>query len=223
MCLFFLSACADYGNNYSEFSTYATNSGYQYKAEARSESDIYNTYAAGWGAATSQYEANRIALYYCGTKYNDCVIYKEGYTNVYEQEEIEQAERKESLSIDNINERVDAECAALGFKEVDTSQSALTNAYTPKSAKKKQGNAANDLAECKLQLFTLYKQEAVEELKIIAAEEQAEMARRQAEASAKQAAAAQQQAYQSQRRNSRALMQQGQRMLSGACTLGINC
>ena len=222
----FITACETGYSSYSDFVNQTKYSGWQYHSVAR---PLYlieqNRTGEYWSAGNSQYQANQNAIQLCNQYFrtSDCVTYKEGYQNVYQAKIQRTEDRKENLSIDNINERVDAECAALGFKEVDTSQSSLTDAYTPKSAKKKQGIVANDLAECKLQLFTLYKQEAVEELKIIAAEEQAEMARRQAEAAARQAAAAQQQAYQSQRRNNQQLMNQGMKMLSGGCTLGVNC
>ena len=57
-----------------------------------------------------QYEANQVAIQRCNQYYrtSDCVTYKEGYQNVYQAKIQRTEERKENLSIDNINEKVDA-------------------------------------------------------------------------------------------------------------------
>ena len=97
-------------------------------------------------------------------------------------------------------ESVKKECADLGFKE-----------------------GTQEMAKCKLELLVLQKQMNLEQKKLEAAEASAEAARATARATEMNAAAAQSLANSSAWRNNRALMQQGQRMLSGACTLGVNC
>jgi hypothetical protein len=113
-----------------------------------------------------------------------------------------------------INGKIGYECGELGFEE-----------------------SGQEFADCKLQLLTLYTEEEIEERKIIAAVEQAEAAQRQAAASAAQAEqarrqvvaaraeaeAAERRAYNSRQRASNELSRRGLRMLSGACTLGVNC
>ena len=54
-------------------------------------------------------------------------------------------------------------------------------------------------------------------------EDDEEAAKAQAEAAYRSALANEQQAYQQQRSNAQKSINQGMRMLSGACTLGINC
>ena len=98
------------------------------------------------------------------------------------------------------NKKAKEECLALGFSSETT-----------------------EYADCNLKLSSLYKEEALEQQKIYLAEQQAKIAQRQANAAKAQAQAAQRQAAESQRRNSNALIKQGQRMMSGACTLGIDC
>jgi len=80
-----------------------------------------------------------------------------------------------------------------------------------------------DFTECSVQLYTLYKEEALETQKIKTAERQAAAAKKQAIAAQKQAKAAEEQARQSRIKNSNALMKKGMNMLSGNCTLGVNC
>ena len=102
--------------------------------------------------------------------------------------------------IANVNDRAHNECTNLGFTE-----------------------GSQELAGCKLKLTTLYKKEAIEEQKIKIAQEQTKAARLQVMAAKRQAAAQQQIANYKRRQNSRKLIRQGQRMISGACTLGIDC
>tara|TARA_B100001093_G_C26735003_1_gene974006 strand:- start:517 stop:1362 length:846 start_codon:yes stop_codon:yes gene_type:complete len=80
-----------------------------------------------------------------------------------------------------------------------------------------------DFSDCSMQLFTLYKEEALETQKIKIAERQARAAKKQAAASRKQAEAAEKQARASRQKNANTLMNKGMKMLSGNCTLGINC
>ena len=102
--------------------------------------------------------------------------------------------------IQNVNQRASNECNTLGFQE-----------------------GSEDLANCKLKLITLYKQEAFEQEKIRIAQEQTKAAKLQALAAKRQALAQQQIANIQRQQNSRALMNQGMKMLSGGCTLGIDC
>jgi hypothetical protein len=106
----------------------------------------------------------------------------------------------ENKIIADVNFRAQDECLKLGFTE-----------------------GTQDLANCKLKLVSLYKKEAIEEQKIKIAQEQTKMARRQEMAAKKQATAQQQIAYQAHQKNSNALKQQGMKMLTGQCTLGIDC
>ena len=69
----------------------------------------------------------------------------------------------------------------------------------------------------------MYKKEALEEQKIKIAQEQTKAARLQEFAAKKQAVAQKQIAYQQRQKNSNALKSQGMKMLTGQCTLGIDC
>ena len=96
--------------------------------------------------------------------------------------------------------KVHNECIQLGFKD-----------STP------------ELAKCKLELLVLNKKMNLEQKKLQASEAQAKAAEATARATEMNAAAAQSLANSSAWRNNQALMKQGQRMLAGACTLGIDC
>tara|TARA_Y100000031_G_C8215289_1_gene383068 strand:- start:434 stop:1258 length:825 start_codon:yes stop_codon:yes gene_type:complete len=109
-------------------------------------------------------------------------------------------QEKEQRIITNVNDRAQSECSDLGFQE-----------------------SSQDLANCKLKLITLYKKESFEEEKIRIAKEQTKAAKLQAFAAKRQAAAQQQIANIQRQQNSRTLMNQGMKMLSGGCTLGIDC
>lgn len=105
-----------------------------------------------------------------------------------------------STAIADMKLEVDKECKELGFKD-----------GTP------------ELAKCKLELLVLNKKMDLEQQKLKAAEAQAQAAEATARATEMSAAAAQSLANSSAWRNNQALMKQGQKMLSGACTLGIDC
>lgn len=105
-----------------------------------------------------------------------------------------------STAIADIKLKVDKECKELGFK-----------------------NGTPELAKCKLELLVLNKKMNLEQQKLQAAEAQAQAAEATARATEMSAAAAQSLANSSAWRNNQTLMKQGQRMLSGACTLGVNC
>jgi hypothetical protein len=94
-----------------------------------------------------------------------------------------------------------------------------------------------ELAKCRLELLVLSKKTNLEEQQIKASQAQAEAAKanaiaaeaqtratmaqtRAAEASAR---AQQSLAHDSNQRQSRELIERGQRMMSGACTLGVDC
>ena len=198
-----LAACASNYSSYYDFMNQTQSQGWQYHAKARPLHLInQNRQGEYWAAGRSQYEANQTAVQMCNQYFrtSNCVVFEEGNTNVYYAKIKEQKEANERRILSSAKSRANSECKDLGFRD-----------------------GSSELADCNLKLFTLYKQEALEEEKIRIAEEQVAAAERQAQAAAAQAQAAQQQAYQSQRRNSQALINQGQRMLSGACTLGINC
>ena len=98
------------------------------------------------------------------------------------------------------DEQIDKQCLELGFKD-----------GTP------------EIASCRLELLLLKKQTKLEEKKLQAAQAQVQASRQQAAAAAATANATQSIANSEAWRNNRRLMQQGQRMLSGRCTLGIDC
>jgi len=105
-----------------------------------------------------------------------------------------------SVANADIKEAVTKECKELGFKE-----------------------GTQELAKCKLELLVLNKQMKLEQKKLEVAEEQAEAAKATARATEMNAYAAQSLANSSAWRNNQTLMKQGQRMLSGRCTIGIDC
>tara|TARA_A100001035_G_C27637093_1_gene432793 strand:- start:101 stop:667 length:567 start_codon:yes stop_codon:yes gene_type:complete len=181
--------------NYSE----VRQMGYTYTALAEPENKIGQNVGAYGASYNSQREANNYAMRTCRNYYSNCVMTYEGSRYVY----VSQAEKNKKIlneSLANAVSKAKNECKDLGF--VDGSK---------------------EYADCNLKLSSLYKEEALEQQKIMLAEQQAELAKRQANAAKAQALAAQKQAAESQRRNSNALMQQGMKMLSGACTLGIDC
>ena len=105
-----------------------------------------------------------------------------------------------SISIADIKKQVDKECKELGFKE-----------------------NSSDLAKCKLELLVLNKKMNLETQKLKAANAQAKAAEATARATEMNAIAAESLARSSQWRNSQTLMKQGQKMMTGQCTLGYNC
>ena len=100
----------------------------------------------------------------------------------------------------DIKSQVDRECKELGFKE-----------GTP------------DLAKCKLELLVLNKKMDLEQQKLNAANAQAKAAEATARATEMNARAAESLASSSSWRNSMTLIDKGQKMMTGQCTLGYNC
>jgi hypothetical protein len=98
------------------------------------------------------------------------------------------------------NEEINKQCLELGFKD-----------GTP------------EIANCRLNILLLNKQTKLEEKKLKAAEAQVKASRSQAEAAAATAQATQSIANSQAWRNNRTLMQQGQKMMTGQCTLGYDC
>tara|TARA_B100001027_G_scaffold72759_1_gene49614 strand:- start:89 stop:751 length:663 start_codon:yes stop_codon:yes gene_type:complete len=193
LLLLFLVSCGP--ANYSE----VRQMGYTYTALAEPENQIGQNLGAFGASNYSQREASDGAMRICRGYYSNCVMTYEGSRYVY----VSQAEKNKKIlneSLANAVSKAKNECKDLGF--VDGSK---------------------EYADCNLKLSSLYKEEALEQQKIMLAEQQAELAKRQANAAKAQAQAAQRQAAESQRRNSNALMQQGMKMLSGGCTLGIDC
>jgi hypothetical protein len=105
-----------------------------------------------------------------------------------------------SLANADIKKQVDNDCKELGFK-----------VGTP------------ELAKCKLELLILSKKMNLEQKKLDAAEAQADAAEATARATEMNAKAAESLARSSKWRNSQTLINKGQNMLSGNCTLGVNC
>jgi hypothetical protein len=95
---------------------------------------------------------------------------------------------------------VEKECKELGFKE-----------NTP------------EIAQCKLEMMILSKKMNLENKKLEAAQAQAKASEEAARAAELNAAASRSIANSESWRNSRSLIQQGQSMMSGRCTLGVNC
>jgi|TARA_B110000285_G_scaffold141350_1_gene158133 hypothetical protein len=81
----------------------------------------------------------------------------------------------------------------------------------------------SEIAKCKLELLVLNKKMSLENKKLEASEAQTRAAEATARATEMSAAAAQSLANSSSWRNNQDMMQRGQRMLSGGCTLGVNC
>jgi len=100
----------------------------------------------------------------------------------------------------DIKSQVDKECKELGFEE-----------------------GTQDLAKCKLELLVLNKKMNLEKQKLNAANAQAKAAEATARATEMNAIAAESLARSSQWRNSQTLIKQGQKMMTGQCTLGYDC
>ena len=172
---------------------------YRYGAKAEPEDYIGQGYGNWYASQNSQNEANSLALNDCSKRYNECVLTFEGNTYIYKT----QTQRNEivlSEALVSATGKAKTECLDLGFNE-----------------------GTNDYADCNLKLSTLYKEEAHEQQKILIAQQQAKAAKRQAAAAEAQARATEQQAYEARRRNSQAQIERGMKMLSGGCTLGIDC
>lgn len=105
-----------------------------------------------------------------------------------------------TFSYSDIKTEVTKECRELGFKD-----------DTP------------EMSKCKLDLMILSKKMNLENKKLKAAEAQAKASAEAARAAELNAAASSSIANSESWRNSRSLIQQGQRMMSGACTLGVDC
>ena len=188
-----LSACGP--ANYTE----VRQLGYNYTALAEPEDKIGQNVGAYGASMKSQREATNNAMSYCRTAYNNCVLTYEGSRYVYvSQKEKNRITLQKSLA--TAVEKSKKECIDLGFLEGTT-----------------------EYADCNLKLSSLYKEEALEKQKIMIAEQQADIAKRQAEAAKRQAAAAERQAADESWRNSMTLIEKGQKMMTGQCTLGYNC
>ena len=84
-------------------------------------------------------------------------------------------------------------------------------------------DGTSGMANCRLELLLLDKQTKLEEKKLKAAEAQTRASQEQAAAAQATALATQSIANSHSWRNSQTLMKSGQEMLSGGCTLGIDC
>jgi len=188
-----LTSCGP--QNYSE----VRQLGYNYTALTEPENRIGENVGVYGTSQRSQYEATNNAMSLCRKYYNNCVVTHEGSRFVYVTQE-EKNKKRLQTSLIQANNKAKNECLDLGFT-----------------------SGSKEYADCNLKLSTIYKEEALEEQKLIIAEQQAENARRQAEAAKAQAAAQERIANERSYQDSMSLIQQGQRMMSGACTLGIDC
>jgi hypothetical protein len=215
-----LSGCASGYSSYNDFINKTREKGARYHASSKPEGYITNARMLAFATGNSQNEANQRAVQHCNKTYriNSCIVFEEGRKNVYyiKQQEQRIAIQKANVArqkahqrrlISNAKSEANAECKSLGFNDGTT-----------------------EFADCNLKLFTLYKQEAMEEEKIRIAEQRAAIARQQAAAAERQAAAAvkqqralQQQAYQQKRRNNQQMINQGMGMIMGKCQFGVNC
>ena len=166
----------------------------------------YNTYkesAGRAGSETSQEEANQWALEAChSTNLGSCIIFMEGSNRTPEFEklikEVELEEKKAEL----------AEQKKISDKKQVKIDSMINKA---KSTCKELGFAegTEKFADCALKLYS-------QEVELAAEKKQTVVMQPQSSGSNSVT-------IYDPRRDSRALIRQGQRMLSGACTLGINC
>jgi hypothetical protein len=182
-----------------------------FDVEATSDSDYYGSYYL-YDPQGNRYEGyTELSVY--GNSASIKIIDSEGYKRSYSGDRIVRTwptnlsshnskfrVAQENRIFANVNDRAQDECTKLGFVD-----------------------GSDDLANCKLKLTTMYKKEALEEQKIKIAQEQTKAARLQEFAAKKQAAAQKRIAYQEHQKNSNALKQQGMKMLTGQCTLGIDC
>ena len=193
LLMLILNACGP--TNYTE----VRQMGYSYTALAEPEDKIGQNVGAYGASMKSQREATNNAMSYCRTAYTNCVLTYEGSRYVYvSQQEKNKIALEKSLA--TAVQRSKKECVDLGFSV-----------------------GTQDYADCNLKLSSLYKEEALEKQKIMLAEQQAEMAKRQAEAARRQAEAVEKQARAAKWRQSQDLIKKGQKMMTGQCTLGINC
>ena len=174
--------------------------GYTYTALAEPENQIGQNVGFYGASYNSQREANSYAMQTCQSYYSNCVMTYEGSRYVY----VTQAEKNKKIlneSLANAVSKAKNECKDLGF--VDGSK---------------------EYADCNLKLSSLYKEEALEQQKIMLAEQQAELKMlhdKQMLQKHKRKKFFYKKSRKSQRRNSNALMQQGMKMLGGGCTLTL--
>ena len=149
-------------------------------AEACSENLMSNCLFAA--SVMGQSDANNIALQNCRRAYNNCVVVREGNTNVYE----EKIKETEKIKLSSMIGDAKNTCKDLGFTE-----------------------GTDKFADCSLKLYT-------QSVELAAKNNQTVVMQPQSSGSNVMT-------IYDPRRDSRILINQGQRMLSGACTLGINC
>ena len=101
-------SCGASYTSYNDFINQTKSQGWHYHTKAK---PLYlinqNREGEYWSAGSSQYEANQNAVQQCNSYFrtNDCVVYQEGYTNVYEQRQREKAEAEERQLISNIKDK----------------------------------------------------------------------------------------------------------------------
>ena len=148
--------------------------------------------------------------------FNNCLIVKEKERIKVVKEEAKRLKlEEEKLKNMKPQQRAEYKCInTFGFKKgADNYNECLFKLYSVEL----------ELEKMKLEHEIQVQRLALEREKVKAAKAQTEAAKAQAEAAYRSALANEQQAYQQQRSNAQKSINQGMRMLSGACTLGINC
>ena len=210
-----LVGCASERRSHTEFESYARELGHKYFAYSvpikwimtyGGPSVSYHTYkesAARAASEISQEEANRLALGAChDSNEGSCIIFMEGSNATPEFERLikkaEVAEKKEELAVQKkISDKKKVKIDSMINKAKNTCKDLGFAEETEK------------FADCALKLYS-------QEVELAAEKKQTVVMQPQSSGSNSVT-------IYDPRRDSRALIRQGQRMLSGACTLGINC
>jgi len=149
-------------------------------------------------------------------EFNNCLIVKEKERVRIEKEEAKRLKlEEEKLKNMKPQQRAEYKCInTFGFKKgTDNYNECLFKLYSVEL----------ELEKMKLEHEIQVQRLALEREKVKAAKAQTEAAKAQAEAAYRSALANEEQAYQQRRSNAQKSINQGMRMLSGACTLGVNC
>jgi len=149
-------------------------------------------------------------------EFNNCLIVKEKERIKIVKEEAKRLKlEEEKLKNMKPQQRAEYKCInTFGFKKgADNYNECLFKLYSVEL----------ELEKMKLEHEIQVQRLALEREKVKAAKAQTEAAKAQAEAAYRSALANEEQAYQQRRSNAQKSINQGMRMLSGACTLGVNC
>ena len=149
-------------------------------------------------------------------EFNNCLIVKEKERIKIEKEEAKRLKlEEEKLKNMKPQQRAEYKCInTFGFKKgADNYNDCLFKLYSVEL----------ELEKMKLEHEIQVQRLTLEREKLKTAKAQTEAAKAQAEAAYRSALANEEQAYQQRRSNAQRSINQGMRMLSGACTLGVNC